>query len=140
MRMIAVILSFFLLSFAAQAGNLEGYWYGEGWQPMMRVYMQWISHYKADHTFVIEFRRYENCQLVQSHMEAGNWTPTKRGWNTTTTALNFRPLQSQHRDDEYVIEKDGDNEVHYRHVAVGQRWMKQRVNSDFKFKACVPTS
>ena len=71
-RAVAICLFAFLPT-QALAGSLVGYWYGRGYQPVIREVTQFIGHYREDGGFEIHFRVYRDCVATFDQSEAGSW-------------------------------------------------------------------
>jgi hypothetical protein len=117
---------------------LEGYWFGESYQPLLRETTQELMHRRADGTFDIEFRLYKNCLLAMDQKETGRWSATERVYHTDTETVNGRKIDtgkpSYH--DDYSIEKLDGDAFTYIHTKTEVRATSRRVRSDFIFPAC----
>ena len=123
---------------ATPAQLLEGYWFGESYQPGLRETTQELMHHRADGTFDIEFRLYKNCLLTWHDKEAGRWSATERVYHTDTETVNGRKIDTGKPGyhDDYSIEKLDGDEFTYVHTKTGVRATSHRVRSDFIFPAC----
>jgi len=135
---IGFVLYFLLFASGVHAEGLEGNWYGEGYQPQTGKYHQWFKQQKADGTYIVDFRRYEECKLVERQVETGIWRRTPMGWCDKVTAINGRMVQST--QDDYVIKDMDGTKMRYQHSGTGETWTSRRVGPDFKFPACEPMS
>jgi hypothetical protein len=70
----SILLLTALSPHSVHAGSLEGYWYGNGYQPSIRKTMQWLTRNNSDGSFSVEFRSYRNCRLESVQREAGKWS------------------------------------------------------------------
>jgi hypothetical protein len=117
---------------------LEGYWFGESYQPRLRETTQELMHHRADGTYEIEFRVYKNCLLTMDQKETGRWSATAQVYHTDTEAVNGRKIDAGNPDyhDDYNIETLGGDGFTYVHTKTGVRTISHRVPSDFIFPAC----
>lgn len=120
------------------ASQLEGRWYGESYQPSLGKKTQEVMDRRADGTFEIEFRLYENCELKFDEKEAGRWSVNGRIYHTDTLYVNGRAVDTKlsFYHDDYEIERLGTGEFTYRHVKSGVTATSRKVGPDFIFPAC----
>jgi hypothetical protein len=126
-----------LLPGSAHAGSLEGYWYGNGYQPEMRKTMQWLTSNHSDGSFSVEFRSYKNCQLESVQREAGKWSVSGNIMTKTVLTINGEPVgkEAYFTDTFKIIEFD-DPKLRIVHEKTGQEWTLKRVTEDFTFPDC----
>lgn len=124
-------------STSAEGSGLEGWWYGEGYQPYWQAYAQWIEHRDADGRFRIEFRRYENCVLVHRQLEGGTW---RREGNQIVDETNDIDGAAVAILNEYDIETLSEHDLVIYHKKTDTHFRDVRVSEDFKFPGCNATS
>lgn len=124
-------------STSAEGTGLEGWWYGEGYQPYWQAYAQWIEHRDADGSFQIEFRRYENCVLVHRQLEAGTW---RRDGNEIIDETNNIDGTAVAIVNEYDIETLSEHDLLIYHPKTDTHFRDVRVTADFDFPGCDVTS
>ena len=122
---------FFFLTAAAPAfaASVEGYWYGEGYQPLWRENAQWLMHLAPDGGYAVEFREYRNCLLVLDQKETGTWNLTGE-FRTVTTEVDGRPTRYEN---DYRVRALNDKEFDITHLKTGQAYVEKRVGADFKW-------
>lgn len=118
----------------AQQADLSGRWYGEGYQG--RVYLHWLSERRPDGGFAVEFRRYEECQIVHRSLEAGRWSLHGSIYATNTTMIDGQRVNYA---DRYLLLGLSNNEMSYQHIASGTLFRAQRVGADFDWPGCDPS-
>ena len=121
----------------AHAASIEGYWYGKGYQPIVRKTMQWLTIINTDGTFSAEFREYDDCLLRYVQTEKGTWTVSAGGYISQTITVNGHPVfkMDDYKHSFKVLKLD-DRKVRYVNEGSGQEWTAQRVTQDFKFPDC----
>jgi len=146
MRSPYFLLSLSVLLLATSAGAapspteklLEGWWYGEAYQPIWHETTQELMHRRPDGTFEIEFRLYRNCRLVRAQKETGRWSATDTLYHTDTETVAGHAIDqtkpSYH--DDYHIDALGEDNLTYTHIRTNVRASDQRVPEDFIFPAC----
>jgi hypothetical protein len=124
---------------SAPAQLLEGYWFGESYQPVLRETTQELMHRRGDGTFDIEFRLYQHCELTMDHKEAGRWSATEHVYHTDTETVDGHKIDTSDPGyhDDYRIEKLDHDIFIYVHTKSGVRASSRRVTGgDFVFPAC----
>jgi hypothetical protein len=112
--LIAALGLFAMMMADVAAQDLSGRWYGEGYQ--FRRYLHWNADRRSDGSLRVEFRRYEDCVLVEQWDEAGFWAMSGNLYRTGITHVAGKPRT---RIEEYIIESVGMNIMQYRHVRSG---------------------
>lgn len=138
-RLSAIFLLIVLLLGAglAQASSVEGYWYGNGYQPLARKMMQWLTINRSDGSFTTEFREYNNCELVSVQIETGKWSISGNILTKKTLAVNGRPVSEiDYYTDTYTITELNVPQMRLVHEKTGQDWTLKRVDKDFTFPDC----
>lgn len=141
MRTFVLVLLTFAVPASASAPSkvlLEGYWYGESYQPSLRETTQELIDRRADGTFEIEFRLYKHCTLAFEEKEAGRWSLNGRIYHTDTLYVNGRAVDAKlpYYQDDYAIEKLEEGVFTSRHLKSGVRSTSRKVTRDFIFPAC----
>lgn len=141
LRHSALLCSILLLTalspYSAHAGSLEGYWYGNGYQPSLRKTMQWLTRNNSNGSFSVEFRSYRNCQLESVQQEAGEWSVSGDVMKKTVLTINGRPVRKDpYFTDTFKILKLDELKLHIVHEKSGQKWTLKRVTADFTFPDC----
>ena len=116
----------------AEDDQLVGNWYGHEYQPGLG-YLQHISRRSADGKIAIEFRQYENCEMVWSQMERGTW------WHDgmiETVEIEMIDGKTVDNVDHYEIIDVDDSGMQSRHVQSGMLFTYVRVSDEFDFPAC----
>ena len=72
---------------AAQTPSLVGFWLGQG-QPGLAANIVYVTEIRADGTFTSEFRKYENCRIVETNRESGTWSLNGKVQEMVTTDVN----------------------------------------------------
>lgn len=122
----------------AQAAAV-GLWYGQDDEQVKGVLLQYLTLYRADGTYTAEFRHYEYCVLVGQWIEQGTWKREGNRMVAVTVESNGEDLDPP-RVHEYVVESESFTLLNYRHLGTGILFRERRVNVDFEFPACEPTS
>ncbi len=115
-------------AFPAHAASIEGYWYGEGYQPLWHENAQWLMHLAPGGGYDIEFRQYRYCKLVLDQAETGTWTLGER-FVTVTTRVNGAPT---HYENDYRVGALTDEEFDITHIGTGQAYVEKRVGANFR--------
>ena len=123
----AVVLSFAPL---AATASPVGLWVGEG-QPHDPEIISYDA-FSADGTFRFEFRKYDDCEIVYHSIEEGSWIREGDLITTHIYKLNGKPTFYSHV---YRYEFESDEEIHVRHLGMGDLYVERRVDS-FEFPAC----
>ncbi len=119
------------------AQGVEGYWYGEAFQPSLGARVQWLVRRNGDGTYEIEFRRYEGCKMLSRHKEAGTWKLDDGVYSTETRTINGKRIAGGRRfKDEYAVEKLTQDEFQYRHLGTDEAFSVKRVSPGFEFPPC----
>jgi hypothetical protein len=117
---------------------LEGWWYGEVYQPLWRETTQELMYRSPDGTFTIEFRVYKNCRLMMADKETGRWSATDTLYHTDTETVGGRAIDQampKYHDD-YRVDALSEDSFTYTHTGMNVRATDHRVPPDFIFPAC----
>jgi hypothetical protein len=134
LAVVAIVLS----GGVAAAAGLEGYWWGEGFQPHLGIVNQWLAHLKDDGTYEVEFRQYEGCVVKRRNLETGRWWLDGDRWRTVIDTLNGH--ETANLGSEYVLRRLDDDSMEYHHIGADQTYESRRVSPSFAFPRCVETS
>lgn len=122
-----------LLAAPAGAFDFSGRWYGFGYQPAWGFASQWIAQRSSNGDLEIEFRRYENCQLVHRQVERGHWVVEGSRYSSLIAQINDKPVMRV--EDYELLAQEGDI-IRYRHLGSGQIFQARRVPADFTWPDC----
>ena len=128
-----------LTAAAAADDSYVGYWYGQGYQPVLHEDDEFIVHRAPDGTFEIHFRTYKGCAVKEEQREGGTWAAldanTVRVRTTSINGLPAGPFVDDYRTEELTAES-------YRYVWVqtGMEYTSRRVDANFTFPECGLTS
>ncbi len=132
MRVLPALL-LLLAATPAWAFDFSGRWYGFGYQPAWGFATQWIAQRLPNGDLQVEFRRYENCQLVLQQVERGSWMVEGSRYSSLIVQVDG---QSAMRVEDYeLLDQQGDI-VRYRHLRSGQVFQARRVTQDFVWPEC----
>lgn len=118
----------------ANAQDLSGRWYGEGYQ--LRRYLHWHALQAPDGELWVEFRQYEDCKLVDRSQHAGRWRLSGKILYTDIFMIDGAPSKLQYR---YAIERYSGTEMEYRETSLGMLFKSRRVGEDFAWPDCDPS-
>jgi hypothetical protein len=110
---------------------------------VLKSYVQELDHDRADGTFDVEFRRYENCRLVFVEKEGGLWSISDGTVHQVTTSVNGRPVNAKADAsliDDYKILVLDDHDYQSKWTKTGEVMKVWRVNEHFEFPKCDFTS
>jgi hypothetical protein len=113
-----------------------GLWYGEGYQPLFKSRFQWLMDRRADGTFEVEFRHYEECRLTYRSVETGTWSADSAQYVSRTLTINSRPVNVEHV---YRIARHSDDEMDYIWIEGNVPYHSTKVDPVFRIPGC-PTS
>jgi hypothetical protein len=138
MRVILILATVLAVSDDTFSRAIVGYWYGENYQPAFHNYFQALGQDRADGTFEVEFRRYENCKLVSRQRESGTWSIANGVVRGETTAIDGAATDRSDPSfrDAYDILKLDEHDFQSRHMPDGTIFKLQRVNAKFRFPDC----
>ncbi len=122
-----------LICLMAAAYDFSGRWYGFGYQPAWGFASQWIAQRWPNGDLEIEFRRYENCQLVHRQVERGSWMVEGGRYSSLIAQLDDKPVMRV--EDYELLAQEGDT-MRYRHLGSGQIFHARRVLADFTWPEC----
>lgn len=121
----------------SHAASVEGYWYGKGYQPLVRKTMQWLTIRRADGTFSAEFREYDDCKVKSIQIEAGRWTVSGNVIANKVVTIDGYPVSdTAYFNDTYKIIELDDRKMRLVHEKSRQEWTLERVAPDFTFPDC----
>ena len=115
---------------AGAAPSTIGIWYGEG-QPDDPKVLQLIE-FRANGTFVAEFRKYDGCKVLYRQRESGTWTVDGTRKRMITQRIDGQPADF---DDSYTIDRLTQTEQRVRHEPDGFAFDMKRVEK-FEFPTC----
>ena len=113
--------------------RLVGRWYGHDYHADQERYYQRIAVRTADGRFVLEFRRYEQCQLIEQQTISGTWWVNGNIWGTLSTEIDGYETRL---DNTYVLTGYDGSHTRYHHPATGNDFTYERVDEEFDFPAC----
>jgi hypothetical protein len=128
-----------MLSQRVSAAPLEGYWFGEGYQPLWHAMSAFLDHETPDGSFSTEVRVYDGCTVTRVQFEGGRWMMLNANTERiVTTRINWSRA-GPWIDDYRILEL---TDQHYRilHLASGVAYTAKRVDQYFKHPSCVPVS
>ena len=128
-----ILLTILAISASAAEPSIEGHWYGENYQPVMKAMGQELIHHRPDGTFDVEFRRFENCILKVLQTEQGTWSIKDKLIHMQTDYVNGAPV---HYEDDYEIQSLDDKTLIYRQLENRQVFTEQRVSPAFVIPEC----
>lgn len=99
--------------------------------------MQWLMITRANGTFSVEFREFENCHPKYFQTETGRWSVSGGIITDKTLAINSKPVpDTPYFTDTYKIIELTDSKMRILHEKSGQEWTLERVTADFNFPDC----
>ncbi|WP_300552136.1 hypothetical protein [Maricaulis sp.] len=113
--------------------RLVGRWYGHDYHADQERYYQRIAERTADGRFTLEFRRYEQCQLIEQQTISGTWWVSGDFWGTEATLIDGYATRLENT---YVLTDYDGTHTRYRHPATGNSFTYERVDPEFDFPAC----
>ncbi len=134
----ALILFLVPAEVSAETDPLVGTWYGHDFQHEFG-FLQRISRRSQSGAFSVEFRQYENCQLVWRQIEKGTWRREGTVEIVEITAVDGQRIKepkSNNIADHYEIIEINDLGMRSRHLESGLVFTYQRVSEDFDFPIC----
>jgi hypothetical protein len=134
---IFILIALLSTSSLAHGASLEGYWYGKGYQPLVRKTMQWLTINRPDGSFSVEFREYSKCRLVSVQRETGRWSVLGNVITKKVLTSNGQPVSATpYYTDTYKIIEIDHVKMRIVHEKSRQDWTLERVAEDFTFPDC----
>ena len=116
---------------AATAPSLVGFWLGQG-QPGLPGNIVYVTEIRADGTFSSEFRKYENCRIIETNRENGTWTLNGKVQEMITTDVNGTRVNFANT---FTIERLTDTEQRARLQKNDYLFVEKRL-ARFEFPPC----
>ncbi|WP_300527709.1 hypothetical protein [Maricaulis sp.] len=113
--------------------RLVGRWYGHDYHRDQDRYYQRIAERTPDGRFILEFRRYEQCQLIEQQTISGTWWVNGDFWGTQADLVDGYATRLENT---YILTSYDGTHTTYRHPSTGNEFTYERVDPEFEFPAC----